>query len=196
MYCKAVGMAGEKGGPGGLEALAEKWHRMLVLGVIFMALGAAGLLILPLTTLVSVAVFGAYMVVAGVSQLVHAVRNRGWRSRPLHALLGALYVAGGAATLWNPVLASLVLTLFLGFALVAIGAVRAVVAFQNRWQLPGWRLAVLGGVLSVVLGAIIVASWPWSGLWAVGLFVSIDLVTAGATYVALALAAHRLGERV
>ena len=179
----------------GLEALSENWHRMLILGVIFTVLGAAGLLLLPLTTILSVTIFGAYMIVAGASQLVHALRNRGWRSRPLHILLGILYLAGGASILWNPVLASLLLTLFLGFMLIAIGAIRAAVAVQNRWQLPQWKLAVLGGAMSVVLGAIIVASWPWSGLWAVGLFVSLDLFVAGWTYTALALAARRLGGK-
>lgn len=178
----------------GLEALSPKWHRMLVLGVVFMALGAAGLMLLPLTTIVSVAVFGAYMLVAGVGQLIHAARTRGWRSGWLHAFLGVLYIIGGAAVLWNPVLASLFLTLVLGFMLIGIGAVRAAIAFQNRWQLPHWWLAVLGGVLSVVLGFVIVVSWPWSGLWAVGLFVSIDLLVAGSTYVALALAARRFAE--
>jgi len=178
----------------GLEALSAKWHRMLILGVAFMVLGAAGLMLLPLTTIVSVAVFGAYMVVAGLGQLVHAVRTRGWRSHWLHVLIGVLYIVGGAAALWDPVLASLFLSLLLGFMLMGIGAVRAVIAFQNRWQLPHWWLAVLGGVLSVVLGFVIVVSWPWSGLWAVGLFVSIDLLVAGSTYVALALAARRLAE--
>ncbi|WP_227738760.1 HdeD family acid-resistance protein [Thermococcus eurythermalis] len=113
--------------------LKKNWAWMLVLGVIFTTLGVAGLLLLPLMTITSVAVFGAFMVVGGALQIAQGIaKTKDWKSRGLHILMGIIYVIGGIATLENPVLATTVLTLVLGFSLIAIGAIRIGVAFQNK----------------------------------------------------------------
>lgn len=169
--------------------LKKNWAWMLVLGVIFTTLGVAGLLLLPLMTITSVAVFGAFMVVGGALQIAQGIaKTKDWKSRGLHILMGIIYVIGGIATLENPVLATTVLTLVLGFSLIAIGAIRIGVAFQNK-DVNQWALMILSGVVTILLGAMIVLQWPWSSLWAIGLFVSVDLLMSGANFIAIALAA-------
>jgi len=37
------------------------------------------------------------------------------------------------------------------------------------------------------LGVLVLAQWPVSGLWVIGLFVGIDLILYGGTWIALAL---------
>jgi len=54
---------------------------------------------------------------------------------------------------------------------------------------------VLSGVLTILLGVMIVLQWPWSSLWAIGLFVSVDLIMSGANFIAIALAAKVEGEK-
>jgi len=175
--------------------LRRNWVWLLGLGVIFITLGFAGLLLLPLVTITSVAIFGAFMLVAGILQIAQGiVKARDWKSRGLHILMGVIYVIGGIATLENPVLATTILTLVLGFSLIAIGVIRMAVAFQNK-DISQWALMTLSGVLSVFLGAIIVLQWPWSSLWAIGLFVSVDLIMSGANFIAIALAAKSEGEK-
>jgi len=175
--------------------LEKNWVWLLGLGIIFMTLGFVGLLLLPLVTITSVAIFGAFMIVAGVLQIAQGVaKAKDWKSRSLHILMGVVYVVGGIATLENPVLATTVLTLILGFSLIIIGAIRIGVAFQNR-DISQWALMTLSGVLTIFLGALIVLQWPWSSLWAIGLFVSIDLIMSGANFIAIALAAKVEGEK-
>ena len=53
----------------------------------------------------------------------------------------------------------------------------------------GWLLA--SGILSVLLGVLIWAQWPASGLWVIGLLVGIQLLFTGWSLVMLALAARR-----
>jgi len=168
---------------------------LFALGVVFMTLGFAGLLLLPLVSITSVAIFGAFMLVAGILQIVQGIaKARDWKSRGLHILMGVIYVVGGIATLKNPVLATAILTLVLGFSLIAIGAIRIGIAFQNR-DVNQWALMTLSGLLSMLLGLMIVLEWPKSSLWAIGLFISVDLMMSGATFIALALSHGEGGDK-
>jgi hypothetical protein len=59
---------------------------------------------------------------------------------------------------------------------------------KKNW---GWLLPL--GIVSIVLGGIIVAQWPVSGLWVIGLFVAVELIFHGWSYVFVALAARKAG---
>jgi uncharacterized membrane protein HdeD (DUF308 family) len=43
-----------------------------------------------------------------------------------------------------------------------------------------------------VLGILVLAQWPVSGLWAIGFFVGINLVFYGWAWIALALDLHKM----
>jgi uncharacterized membrane protein HdeD (DUF308 family) len=57
---------------------------------------------------------------------------------------------------------------------------------------PDWGWHALNGVITSVLGLLILGQWPVSGLWGIGLSVGIDLVFYGWAWVALALDLHKL----
>lgn len=173
----------------------KNWVWMLLLGVIFVTLGFAGLMLLPLMTLSSVAIFGAFMLVGGLLQVIHGTtKARDWKSAGLHTLMGVLYILAGVFTLENPVLASATLTLLMGLSLIVVGTIRVAVAFQNR-DINQWVAMVLSGVLTMFMGLLIVVQWPWSSFWAIGLYFSVDLMMSGANFIAVALAAKMVGEK-
>ena len=169
--------------------VGKNWVWMLGLGILFTTLGIAGLLVLPLLSITSVALFGAFMMLAGALQIVQGItKAREWKSRGLHVIMGLVYVLGGLFAMVNPVLATAIYTLLLGLSLITIGTIRIAVAFQNK-DVGQWGLMALSGFFTVLLGTLIVLQWPWSSLWAVGLFVSLDLIMSGASFVAIALSA-------
>ena len=43
--------------------------------------------------------------------------------------------------------------------------------------LPGWGWQVADGFITLVLGLLVLAEWPASGLWVIGLFIGIDLIS-------------------
>jgi uncharacterized membrane protein HdeD (DUF308 family) len=43
------------------------------------------------------------------------------------------------------------------------------------------------GIITFVLGMLVLVQWPASGLWVIGLFIGIDLIFYGAAWMALAL---------
>jgi uncharacterized membrane protein HdeD (DUF308 family) len=59
-------------------------------------------------------------------------------------------------------------------------------------HLPGWGWHALDGIITFVLGVLVLAEWPASALWVIGLFVGIDLVFYGWAWVTLALYLHQM----
>ena len=55
-----------------------------------------------------------------------------------------------------------------------------------------WPL--LGGIAALALGFMIIARWPVSRLWVIGLFVAIELIVNGWSCVFIALAAKEAGK--
>jgi uncharacterized membrane protein HdeD (DUF308 family) len=144
-------------------------------------------------TLASVLLFGVLLIAGGVLQLVDAFKCKGWKSTLWHVLIALLYVAGGILIVFDPVLASATLTLILAWILIAVGIMRGIMAFQLR-STKGWGWPLLSGIVSIVLGGMIIAQWPVSGFWVIGLFVAIELIFNGWSYVFVALAARKAGK--
>ena len=169
--------------------LQKSWGWLLALGLVSIVLGTLGLYMTFALTLASVLFFGVLILVAGVFQLVHAFTCTGWKSVLWHVLIALLYIAAGVDIMLNPARASLVLTLVLAGILVAVGVLRSVMAFQLR-PASGWLWPLLSGLVSIALGGMIIAQWPDSGLWVIGLFVAIELIFNGWSYLFIALAAR------
>ncbi|WP_157961350.1 HdeD family acid-resistance protein [Microvirga flavescens] len=153
---------------------------LLGAGLLAILLGGIGLYMTLGITIASVMWYGALMLAAGLVQIVeplmHEVETK--RSRWAAILIGLVYTIGGLWALFNPLSASLVLTLILGIALVASGILKAIWAFVDQSRQSNAAL-VLAAVLSLILGGLLIAQWPFSGLWAIGLLISCDLVAHG-----------------
>ncbi len=167
------------------------WGWWVALGAVLVLAGAVALVNLATATAVSVLFVGAMMIVGGVAQIALAFPVQGqWGRFFLWLLLGLLYVAAGIVTFRNPALATAVLTLLLAAALVAVGILRIAAGFRLR-PIRGWGWVVLSGALTVLVGAIVGAGWPFNSLWVLGLFLAVDLLFSGVAYLAFGLAERR-----
>jgi uncharacterized membrane protein HdeD (DUF308 family) len=171
------------------ESLRRHSGWMLALGILLVLLGMIGLVMATALTVASVLLFGALLVVGGIAQAIEAFRAAGWKSRALHVFIALIYIAAGALALYDPVAASLSLTLFVAAMLLVTGALRVVMAFQMR-PVRGWGWVLAGGSMSLLLGIAILVQWPVSGLLAIGLFVALELMIAGWSCILFALAAR------
>jgi uncharacterized membrane protein HdeD (DUF308 family) len=168
-------------------ASEKQWGWIMALGTLFVALGTIGLGMLLTVTVVSIFYLGVLLFVGGAAQALQAFSFHGWRNVVSHLLMGALYLAAAYVVIQNPLAASATLTLFLAAALVGLGIVRGATAIMHR-EYRQWGLLLFSGIVSVVLGVMIMASWPVSGLWAIGLYVAIDMICHGWSYIGLSLA--------
>jgi uncharacterized membrane protein HdeD (DUF308 family) len=88
------------------------------------------------------------------------------------------------------VVGALAWTLLFASFFTVIGTFRVIAAI--RLKFPNWGWAVFDGVVTLVLGILLWAEWPWSGIWFIGFAVGISLVLRGWSYVMFALAIHSL----
>jgi uncharacterized membrane protein HdeD (DUF308 family) len=167
-----------------LEPLRAKRGWIIALGIVYLIAGLVALGSIVLATIVSVFVVGIMMLIAGVAEVFHAFQIKTWGRFLLWLLLGALYIIAGFLTFDNPLLAAALLTLLLGVALIVSGIMRIVLAFSMKEGMP-WIWVVVSGAITLLLGLIILAHWPVSSLYILGLFLGIDLIFAGAGWLAV-----------
>ena len=173
-----------------LEPLRAKSGWIIALGVVYVVVGFIALGSVVAATAASVLVVGIMMVIAGVAEIINAFQIKTWGAFLLWLVLGALYILAGLVTFENPVLAAVVLTLMLGAALVASGLMRIILAFMMK-QRTLWILVLLSGIITSLLGLVILARWPVSSLYVLGLFLGIDLMIAGAGWISMGLSLKR-----
>jgi len=73
----------------------------------------------------------------------------------------------------RPVISAEVATVFMAMFFLIGGLFQLVVSVAVA--LPGWGWHGSDGLITFVLGLLVLAEWPASGLWVIGLFVGIDL---------------------
>lgn len=172
---------------GNLAEMRSKWGWFVALGVLVLALGiiAAGNLLVA--TVVSVFFVGSLMIVAGVIEIIHAFGVKSWGSFFWWLLGGVLYVIAGWLAFVNPVLTSAILTLLLAASLVASGLMRIWMGIKGKSALASWGWIVAAGVVTVLAGLVIAAGWPVNSLIILGIFLAVDLMFQGITYIAFGL---------
>jgi len=172
------------------DAIKRNWGWLFALGLLFIVLGTIGLSMTVGLTLVSMLFFGVLLLIGGCSQIVDVFKSRQWRLVVWHAIIAILYILAGSLVIYDPFIASTLFTGIFAGILLLIGCSRVIMAISMRHMAErSW--VILAGVLSILLGTIIFMQWPWSGLWIIGLFIAIELLMNGWTYVFLALAIRR-----
>lgn len=177
----------------GLESVSQNWGWVLASGIAFVVLGALALAFSVLTTLASVVVLGWLLAFAGIFEAVHAFRMTRWSGFLLELLAAILYVVVGVLMIVHPAAGALSLTLLIGAFFLVSGIFRIVAAATIRPPRWGWFL--MSGVVTLLLGLLIVAEWPASGLWIIGMFLGIDLVFSGTWLIMLALGLRNVTRR-
>ena len=172
-----------------METLSRNWGWLLALGILMIILGVFAIAAPYGATLAVQFALGWVLVIGGVAEGIHAFMARGWGGFLLELLSAILYVVVGVLLLTNPVGGALALTIVLAVFLIVEGIFKIIMAMRVRDH-RGWGWLLASGILSVILGALIWAEWPYSGLWVIGLLVGIQLLFTGWSLVMLALAAR------
>ena len=176
----------------GLAEISRKWGWYLALGVFLIILGwvAAGMAVT--TTMISVTVLGWVLLAAGVGLSILAFLTANWSGFLLTLATGVLSAIAGISILSYPVSGAVAITVLLGTILIAVGIFRSMAAIVARF--PSWGWALLSGVASFVLGVMLLRSWQHASLWFLGLYIGIDLMFHGFSWIMFAFGIHSVAK--
>jgi uncharacterized membrane protein HdeD (DUF308 family) len=174
--------------------LHKNWGWFLLWGILLFILGLCAISLSSLTTIVSVVLLGAIILISGIIIIIDTFKFwwGKWLGFFLDLAMGILYVAAGVLLIQRPVLGAVSITLLLGIFYVVVGAFRIIYSLSLR--MPRWGWSLLNGIIALILGLLILAAWPSSSLFIIGLFVGIDLLFLGLAYMMISLSAHSYTE--
>lgn len=172
------------------EHLRPKWGWLLFLGIVMVILGAIAIFIMPAATIGTVLVLGWLLMISGVIEMIHAIRVQKWGGLFLHLVAGVLGILVGLLVVTHPIAGALAWTLLFAAFFTVIGLFRLLAAIYLKFSNWGW--AVFDGIVTLGLGILLWAEWPWSGFWFIGLALGVSLILRGWSYIMLALALHSL----
>jgi len=173
------------------KSISDHWRLFLAEGVVLILLGLAAIIIPPLAGLATTIIIGWLFLIGGSVGLVatfgaHQAPGFGWS---LFSAIVALIA--GFVLLWNPWQGLATLTYVLVAFFIIDGILIIVLALEHRRELTGrWEWMMIGGVMDLVLAAIIISGLPGTLAWALGLLVGIDLVWGGMSLIGMALSAR------
>lgn len=169
-------------------------------GLISIALGAAGIVFPWVLTLAAELMFGAVLAALGVVQIIRALLSGDVVSRGWTLLFGVVSLVGGALLLFYPAEGMLTLTIVLAAFFMTGGILKLFGAWQ-MWptrmrqfgvtNIPGRGWLAVAGVLSLLLGLLLIFGLPSTAAWALGFLLGIDLLFLGASEIALAIGLDR-----
>jgi uncharacterized membrane protein HdeD (DUF308 family) len=168
-----------------LHHLRDHWLLLLVLGVALVIVGMLAITSAFIATLATVTVFGTLLFIGAIFQLVNALTCRNWRGFFVFLVTGILYGVVGIIMMNHPLEAAAGLTLMIAAAFIVGGIMRIVIAAMERFH--GWGWVMLNGFINLFLGIYIWRHFPEAAFWVIGLFVGIDLIFAGWSWIFLAL---------
>ncbi|MGB7834370.1 MAG: DUF308 domain-containing protein [Xanthobacteraceae bacterium] len=165
--------------------IIHNWGWFLVFGLGLMLLGILAIVRSVAATVVSMLFFGWLLVIAAGIEIVQFIMVGRWAGEFVHVLAAVLFGVVGILMVWRPVASAEMLTLLMGAFFLVVGLFQLIEPF---WiGLPGWGWHVLNGIITLVLGVLVLTQWPVSGLWVIGMFVGIELIFYGGAWVAMSL---------
>lgn len=169
--------------------LKSKWPLFLSLGILLAIVGVLAMAFAGWTTIFTIELLGFFLIAGGIFQMINGVQARKWMGVSLSILLGILYIVFGGICIFRPIASAEGITLLLAAFFFVAGLFRMSSSLMYRFERWGWMF--ISGVISFLLGILIIAEWPIAAFWLIGLFVGIDLLFSGLNWIFLSLSAKK-----
>ncbi len=173
-----------------VRPMARNWWLLALRGIAAIIFGVLTLIVPGVTLFVLVTFFGAYALIDGILAVIHSLRHREENSRWWVLLLeGLAGVVVGVLTFVWPGLTIITLYFFIAIWALFTGIMEIIAAIRLRREIHNeWSLALMG-VISVILGILLLAN-PAAGIFSLVIAVGIYAIVFGALELYLAFRAR------
>jgi uncharacterized membrane protein HdeD (DUF308 family) len=172
------------------ERLSRGFSWLAVLGVLLVLAGLVGLVYAGVATLTSMLLFGWLLLIGGAVGLLHAIQARGSSFFWLGVAVAALNIAAGVVIIGRPGAAAEALTMFAALLFLTGGLFRLVGSVVVRGPQFGWTL--VQGAFDLLLGILVLASWPSDSKYVIGTFFALALLFDGLGLIATGYGGRRI----
>ena len=140
----------------------------------FLIVASIAAILLPFAsaTLLTIGL-GGIVFVAGLNQLLRIGDIPNNQGKLFKGLSGLLYIGGAVFILIDPTDSEISLTLFAGVLLLVEGLMELATGASSNASARG--LVVMDGIVTAVLGLLLVIEWPSDSLWALGTIFGVSL---------------------
>jgi uncharacterized membrane protein HdeD (DUF308 family) len=159
----------------------------VVLGILMIIAGIIAMFAPWEAGLVITLVVGWCAIFNGFAQIVFGFRTHGGWHVLLEVILGIIYIIAGIYLLMHPRAGLLALTLLLASFLLVYGIFALILAFRMKPH-HGWGWVLFDAIVTLLLGILIWAHWPFNSAWVVGTLFGISIFISGITRLMVSLA--------
>lgn len=162
-----------------LHEVGKSWWIILVVGILSVGLGLLFLIWPGRTVAVVAAIFGVYLLVSGVVQLVQGFNKElSSGERALAVIIGIISIALGVMCFRDGIANGVyILSLFVGFSFLFRGIYQLIVGIQNK-GIQGRGLLITAGVLGIIVGIVFLVA-PFESISILAMIAGIWLILLG-----------------
>ena len=146
--------------------------RRIAAVVLVVAAIAAILLPFASATLLTIGI-GGIAFAAGIGQFLRLGDESSSQGKLFRVLSALLYIGGAIFILIDPIDSEVSLTLFAGILLLVEGVME--LASGASASGPAVGLTIVDGILTSLIGVLLVVEWPFDSLWALGTLFGVAL---------------------
>lgn len=167
------------------DRLRSASHRIFWVGLVMVALGVAAIVWPAMSTLVATLFVGWMLLLSGFAALVSSFTIHGTGPFFASLVLALLSIAAGIFLLFNPLAGEAALTLMMVVVFMFQGAFEMMLAFDVR-PFRGWIPMLISAIISIVMAALIAATWPGISLVLLGILIGVNFLSTGVGYLSVA----------
>ena len=144
------------------------------IAALLLAIAAIASILLPFAsaTLLTIGI-GGIAFAAGVGQLLRLGDESSGQTKLFRVLSALIYIGGAIFILVDPIDSEISLTLFAGILLLVEGVMELASGASASGSAAG--LSVVDGILTSLIGVLLVLEWPSDSLWALGTLFGVSL---------------------
>lgn len=171
-------------------------HKGLLIfeGILFAILGCLAIALPQFFTLAFELMIGWLFLIAGAFLLVRAVQVRHDESFWPTLLSGILNIGIGILLLAFPLAGIISLTMLFIAYFILDGLTKIYFSYKLN-PLKNWGWILVSGLLSLALAVLLIAGWPGTAAWAIGLLVGINMLFGGISLITFASTLSDISKR-
>ena len=132
-------------------------------------------------------------IIGGVGGVLRAVSVKNLPGRGISIILYLLFIVVGFFLIKRPMAGIMTLSVILATCFIVSGVFKVVFALTMK-RVKRWGWSLFDGLISIALGGIVFAEWPYSAAWFIGLLAGIRFIFLGNAMIMIATGLQKSGE--